>query len=90
MGKPFTWNQQKNEWLKKNRGISFEEVVDRLATDLLDVRQNTSKRHPLQLVFIVKITNYIWVVPFEESETEIQLKIAFPDRRLAKEFKLEK
>ena len=90
MVKPFTWNPQKNEWLKNNRGISFEQIVSTLATDLLSVRQNTSKRHPAQLVFIIKIKEYAWVVPFKESETEIQLKTAFPDRRLAKEFELER
>ena len=90
MDKPFTWDPKKNEWLKETRGISFEDVVDKISTDLLDVRQNTSKGHLHQLVFIININNYPWVVPFEESEREIRLKTAFPDRRLTKEFNFEK
>jgi uncharacterized DUF497 family protein len=28
--KPFEWSKTKNEWLKKERGISFEEIVNAL------------------------------------------------------------
>ena len=86
MEKKFAWDDEKNEWLKKNRDLSFEEVVVEIGRNLLDVRENKSKKHQDQKVFILLIDNYTWVVPFEESENEIRLVTAFPDRRLLKEF----
>ncbi len=89
MNKLFKWSDKKSEWLKKNRSASFEEMVNAIANNLLDVRQNQSKNHHNQKVFIVVFKEYTWVIPFEESETEITLKTAFPDRRLLKEFGIE-
>ena len=72
--------------MKKNRGISFEDVMKAVAKKLLDVRQNKNFKHGIQKVFIVDIRNYPWVVPFYETEEEIFLITAFPDRKLKEEF----
>jgi len=87
VNKVFRWKEQKNAWLKRTRGISFEEVVEAISLTLLDVRANKSVNHPQQKVFIVRINGYPWVVPFKETEKDIELITAFPDRRLVKEFK---
>lgn len=86
MEKSFSWSESKNAWLKRERGVGFEEIVEAIAEDLLDVRENSSRGHRNQRVFIVRIGNYPWVVPFQETEREIVLITAFPDRRLKTEF----
>ncbi|MBL6990275.1 MAG: toxin [Bacteriovoracaceae bacterium] len=90
MGKQFLWQKAKDQWLLKKRGISFEDVLEGIANNLLDVRENTSKHHGDQMVFIINFNNYPWVVPFKETEKAIILLTAFPDRRLTKEFGFEK
>lgn len=82
----FRWSDRKNEWLKKNRGVSFEDVVEAIGHRLLDVRENKSLKHHGQKIFIVDIENYPWVIPFRETKAEIYLMTAFPDRRLKEEF----
>lgn len=84
--KRFRWSDRKNEWLKKHRGISFEEVVESIGKRLLDVKENKSLSHRGQRIFVVDIENYPWVVPFHETRAEIFLMTAFPDRRLKEEF----
>ena len=82
--KKFTWSEKKNKWLKKHRNISFEEVLERIADHILDVKGNI--KHKDQKLFIIDIHNYPWVVPFKETKDEIFLITAFPDRRLKEEF----
>lgn len=84
--KRFRWSKTKNEWLKKHRGISFEKVVETIGHKLLDVRENKSSKHQKQMIFVVEIQGYPWVVPFAETEEEIFLMTAFPDRQLKEEF----
>jgi uncharacterized DUF497 family protein len=38
----FRWNDDKNEWLKANRGISFEELEKAIYNDLLDIMPNAN------------------------------------------------
>jgi len=45
--KPYNWNLEKNDWLKKNRSISFEQVI-------LAIAQNRIKEvydHPNQIKY---------------------------------------
>jgi len=86
--KYFEWSDEKNEMLKKERDISFEEVI--LAIEmgkLTDRRRHPNKnKHPNQFVFLVEITEYIYVVPFVEDEGKIFLKSIYPDRKLTKKY----
>ena len=86
MPKRFQWSERKNAWLRKNREISFEEVVAAIAHKLLDIRVNKSSQHRGQKIFIVEIENYPWIVPFRETKEGIFLITAFPDRKLKEEF----
>lgn len=78
------WAEEKNEWLKMNREISFEEIVYYIAENdnLLDVVQN-SKRSK-QKNFVVRVGSYAYVVPFVETEEKIFLKTIFPSRKATK------
>ncbi|HAJ78961.1 MAG TPA: hypothetical protein DCO75_04255 [Fibrobacteres bacterium] len=39
-----------------------------------------------QRVFIVRISDYVFVVPFVENETEIFLKTIIPNRKMTKKY----
>jgi uncharacterized DUF497 family protein len=86
--KTFAWNEEKNARLKSARGVSFEEVVIHLAAgDILDIIEHlNSKRYGGQRIFIVKMNNYAWLVPFVESEKEIFLKTIIPSRKATKKY----
>ncbi len=86
--KIFNWNKEKNIWLKKNRGISFEDVLFYLENDgLLDnlVHPNI-KKYPNQKMFVINIENYACLVPYVESNDEIFLKIIIPSRKATKQY----
>lgn len=81
--KYFSWSSEKNESLKRERGVSFEEVVFHIERgDLLDVMEHPNQeRYPRQQIFVVNIDNYAYLVPFVESGTEVFLKTIIPSRR---------
>ena len=81
--KTIVWDHKKNSWLKSNRAVCFEDILWYLQNDMvLDVLPNPNQeRYPNQNMLILNIDNYIYVVPYEESETEIYLKTVFPSRK---------
>lgn len=82
--KYFDWSEEKNNWLKKNRNISFEEIELAISTEhLIDiVKHPNENKYPNQKVFFVEIEGYIWFVPFVEDEEKIFLKTAYPNRKI--------
>lgn len=86
--KYFDWNDEKNELLKKLRGISFEEVVLAIENgDLLDrLKHPNSTKYPNQMVFYVMINEYVYAVPFVEDDEKIFLKTIMPDRKATKKY----
>lgn len=86
--KLYAWNADKNQQLKKERGISFEEIVFHIQAgdevDLFDYPNKT--RYPNQKVSVVIVEGYAYFVPFVESETEIFLKTIIPSRKATKKY----
>lgn len=84
--KYFAWNAEKNEQLKAERGISFEEVVFHIENgDLLDeVHHPTFDRYRHQRMFVVRIGDYAFLVPFVQAGDEIFLKTIIPNRKATK------
>lgn len=86
--KYFDWNDEKNDVLKKTRGVSFEQVELAIALgDLIDrLKHPDSAKYPNQRVFLVKIDNYIYSVPFVENNEKIFLKTIIPNRKATKKY----
>lgn len=86
--KPFAWDEDKNELLKRERGVSFEEVVFHINNgDLLarlDHPNRTKYSH--QQIFVVWVGDYVYMVPFVEDREKYFLKTIIPIRKLTKEF----
>jgi uncharacterized DUF497 family protein len=75
--KRFTWDPKKNTRNKLLRGVSFEDAFDAIQRKAAWVEDNTSKLHPGQSVFVFRSSRKTWIVPFEETETELRLITIF-------------
>jgi hypothetical protein len=86
--KPYDWNDEKNEWLRQERGITFEDIVFHLAQGgLLDTIEHPNQRqYPGQRVFIVNVEGYACLVPFVEDDGRIFLKTIIPSRKMTKQY----
>jgi uncharacterized DUF497 family protein len=86
--KYFSWNIEKNEQLKKERGISFEEVVFHIERgQLLDIVEHPNQeKYAGQRIFIVHINDYVYLVPFVEDEQEVFLKTIIPSRKATRKY----
>ena len=84
--KYFSWNSEKNEQLRRDRGITFEEVVFHIERgDILDLLEHPNKhRYPGQRVFVIEVEAYAYIVPFVESESKVILKTIIPSRKATK------
>lgn len=86
--KYFSWNEDKNELLKAERQISFEDVVFYIERGfLLDVLENPNQeKYKGQRIFVVEIDDYAYLVPFVEDEREIFLKTIIPSRKATRRY----
>ncbi len=88
----FDWDEEKNEQLKRERGVSFEEVLVAIEEGrLLDITfHHNQKRYPGQKFFIVNINQYAYLIPFVENEEKIFLKTIIPSRKATKRYLVER
>jgi uncharacterized DUF497 family protein len=86
--KVFRWDNEKNEWLKKQRGVSFEQVVILLEReDVLEVVEHQNQeKYPGQRIAIVEINDYAYLVPYIQDGEEIFLKSIIPSRKATNKY----
>ncbi|MGO9410280.1 MAG: toxin [Spirochaetia bacterium] len=84
----FDWSEEKNEKLRRDRDISFEEIVVAIEEgQMLDILEHPNpSRYEGQQLYIVSIDDYAWVVPFVDRGDIRFLKTAFPSRKLTKRY----
>lgn len=84
----FDWNPVKNEWLKKERGISFEQIIFHLQQgDIWKIADHPDQvKYPGQQIYFVLVNDYVFLVPFLKTEDEIFLKTIIPSRKATKEY----
>ncbi|MCH8895328.1 MAG: BrnT family toxin [Proteobacteria bacterium] len=86
--KRFNWNPGKNEQIRAERGISFEEILFHIENgDVLDILQHPNQeRYQGQRIFVVAVNEYVHLVPFIEDEKEVFLKTIIPSRKATKKY----
>lgn len=86
--KALAWSEEKNDWLKANRGVSFELAAVKIAAgEFLDhVKHSNHAKFPHQRIYVIGIRAYAYLVPYVESETEIFLKTIIPSRQATKRY----
>jgi len=84
--KYINWNPEKNEWLQKARGISFEIVAFQIeGENFLEVLDHPNQdKYPGQKMFVIEFEEYAYLVPFVENEDEVFLKTIIPSRKATK------
>jgi len=90
--KYFDWDEGKNETLKTERDVSFEEVILAIFDGKLldDVGHPNQAGYPNQRLFIVEIENYAHLVPYVEDKEKIFLKTVIPSRKATKKYLVDK
>jgi uncharacterized DUF497 family protein len=86
--KTFRWNHEKNEQLKTEREVSFEEIVLALEGDgLLDIMQHPNEsKYSNQRILVVALDGYIYLVPFVEETDYYFLKTIIPSRKATRDY----
>ncbi len=87
--KNFNWNPEKNLLLQKERGISFERIVFEIAggNELAVLEHPNQEKYPGQKISMIQVEDYVYAVPFVETDSEIFLKTIIPSRKATKQFR---
>ena len=88
--KTIRYSLEKNEILKSQRDISFEDIILALENGYLldDIEHPNKEKYPNQNIFIilVEIKNYVYLVPYVEDNKTIFLKNIIPSRKMNKKY----
>jgi uncharacterized DUF497 family protein len=87
-----TWNEAKNRQLKKERGLSFENVVTALeeGRTLADIEHPHLDRKDRQRLLVVEIDGYACVVPYVYDSERMFLKTIYHSRAMQKKYLVKK
>lgn len=86
----YEWNPEKNERLKNERRLSFEQVIFHLSQgDIWQISDHPNQeKYPGQKIYFVIMKDYIYLVPFEVRKDDILLKTIIPSRKATRDYKL--
>ncbi len=84
----YEWNPEKNEKLKKERNISFEQILFHLSEGDLwkEADHPNQDDYPGQKIYFVIVDGYIYLVPFVIDDDYIFLKTIIPSRKATKDY----
>jgi hypothetical protein len=84
-----SYGEEKNELLKKTRGIGFEEIIIAIeACKILDVYDHPDQSNYLgQKIYVVEALDYVYLVPCVRNKDGIFLKTIIPSRKAKKIYK---
>jgi len=87
--KTYNWNAAKNHLLVQERGISFERIVFEISAgnELAVLEHPNQDKYPGQRISMVQVDDYVYAVPFVETETEIFLKTIIPSRKAKRHYR---
>ncbi len=84
----YEWNPEKNEWLKKERNVSFEQIIFHLLQgDVWKTANHPDQRkYPGQKIYFIIMGDYIHIVPHLVDKEYIFLKTIIPSRKATKDY----
>jgi len=82
------WDEKKNAWLKRERGVCFEQIMVLFEQGkVLEIVDNPNQtKYQGQKMAIVEIDGYVFLVPYEQHSNEIELKTIIPSRKATKRY----
>lgn len=86
MLKAIVWNEEKNEVLINERNVSFEIIAEKIRNGEIidDIYHPNSLKYSNQRIFVIEIEQYIFLIPYIETDREIFLKTIYPSRKFTK------
>ena len=87
----FTWDNDKNEKLIRERGFGFDDIEEAIRSgQLINIQKHENQRdYAHQIVLVINMNNYIHKVPciiLQEEPKVIYMVTAFKDRKLNKKY----
>lgn len=84
----YHYNQFKDQELKRERGVSFDEVIDWIEAGkvVAVIEHPNQERYPGQKIYIIENEGYAYSVPFVVDGDTVFLKTIFPSRKATKRF----
>jgi uncharacterized DUF497 family protein len=84
----FQWDVEKNKLLAETRGITFEEVVQKIESGavVLNTKHPNTKKYPNQKILIIDIEGYAYLVPYIIDNNIYFLKTIIPSRKATKKY----
>ena len=86
----FDWNEDKNQLLVEQRGVSFERVISAIERGgLVDVLEHPNQeRYRGQMIYVVDIEEYLYLVPFvTRPDGSRFLKTIIPSRKATRDYR---
>jgi hypothetical protein len=86
--KTFDWSDEKNDTLKRERFISFENVVWAIENGYLlaIIDSPNQAKYYGQKSFVVSLNEYAYLVPFSAKEETVFLKTIIPSRKATRKY----
>ena len=86
--KQYDWDERKNEKLIRERGVSFEEILLAIEKNgLVDITSHPNPvKYPHQNIYIVRLADYLYLVPHEEIGGKIRLITIIPSRKALRKY----
>ncbi len=86
--KDLDWNTEKSEFLRKTRGICFEDIVFHIEHEdtLADYTHPNQQKYPGQRIMVVGVNNYAYIVPYVETDDTLFLKTNIPSRKATEKY----
>jgi uncharacterized DUF497 family protein len=77
------WSREKDERLRRERGVSFEDVEESLIDTgaLSDIPHPNKDKYPNQRIMVVEIRGEVYAVPYVGDDVTRFLKTIYPSRK---------
>jgi uncharacterized DUF497 family protein len=88
----YEWDPEKNERLKQERNISFEQIIFHLSQGGLWKTSDHPDQinYPRQKIYFVVVEDYVYLVPYIQAKEYIFLKTIIPSRKATKMYQKER
>ncbi len=86
--KTFRWNSEKNEVLARTRGITFEEIVQKIQSGVkvVETEHSNKLKYPNQKIMVIDVDGYAYLVPYVIEDSGYFLKTIIPSRKATKKY----
>lgn len=86
--KPFRWSPDKNDLLRSERGVSFEQMTVAIENNgLLDILKHPNdQKYPNQKIMVVAHDGYAYLIPYVEDADHYFLKTIIPSRKATRDY----